>query len=120
MDIKNNKELLHDALNQAFVDDYNSFNNIVIKINKDMKVLEIDYQWSYNDFCVEFLDESMKKIEQVDIFNYNSFDDFNRNFWKFNLIVVRTIIANKFDELGYDYESYINRLYFLNNPQVNN
>lgn len=123
MDIKQ-KELLYESLNQSFVDDYATFYKIITKINEDMILLGVDYQWSYNDFCVEFLDESMKKIEQVDIFNYNSLDDFNQNFWvnfwKFNLVIIRSVIANKFDDLGYDYEKYVNRLYFLNNPQISN
>ncbi len=122
MNVQENKELLLKALTQSFVDDYTAYKKIVENINCDFNKLEIDYQWTYDEFCVNFLNESMKKLEQIDIFKELSFDQFYKNFWKFNLIVVRTIIISKFDELGYNFEEYdslSNDIILLNNSQLN-
>lgn len=121
MAVQENKQLFLSALNQSFVDDYKVYKGIVGNINEDFKKYEINYEWSYDDFCINFLDETMKKLEKVDIFKHvNSFEDFYHNFWKFNLDVVRTIIINKIVELGYNHEKMISESYLINNPQLNN
>lgn len=102
--IEENKKILSEALKNSFVDDYPSYKKIIDNINNDFEELKIDFKWSYDQFCVDFLNESMKKIEEVDIFRYKNFEDFYMNFWNFNLIIVRTILLNKFEELGYDYK----------------
>jgi hypothetical protein len=104
--VNDRKKLLSQALNQSFVDDYNAYRNIVDNINADFKLLLIDYEWSYNDFCVDFLNESISKLDKIDIFKYSTFEDFYSNFWNFNIIVINDIIMNKFQSLGYDYSKY--------------
>ena len=113
--VEERKKILTQALNQSFVDDYNAYKSIIDNINSDLKELNIDYQWTYDEFCVEFLNESMKKLEEIDIFRSTNFQDFYRNFWDFNLIVVRDIIMNKFNELGYDYKEFEKHNNIINN-----
>ena len=122
-DTEENKKLLLQSLTQSFVDDYLVYKNMVERINNDFDTLELDYQWTYDEFCVNFLNESMKKLEEINIFKFLNFEDFSKNFWKFNLIVIRTIIINKFDELGYNYdefESLHQNSKFLDKPHIKN
>jgi len=121
--IEERKETVSQALKQSFVDDYSAYKNIIKNINSNFKEFEIDYEWSYDDFCITFLTESLDKLDYIDIFQYATFDDFYNNFWNFNLIVVRTIIIKKCEELGYDYskfEEQINNQNYLDSPQVKN
>lgn len=121
--IEDRKKLLSTALNQSFVDDYSAYRNIVNNINDDFKTLSIDYEWTYDEFCVKFLDESMAKLEESDIFKFTNFKDFYSNFWNFNLVVIREIIINKFEELDYDYskyESLINSKNYIDSQHIKN
>ena len=79
-------------------------------------------EWTYDEFCVSFLNESLNKLEQIDIFQSTSFEDFYKNFWNFNLVVVRSIIIDKCKELGYDYKKFENdgNKNFLKNIHLNN
>lgn len=105
-DLNQKKQVLTDALTQSFVDDYDAFRSIVNNINDDFKVLEMDYEYTYDTFCVNFLEESLNKLEEEDIFKYTNFKDFYENFWSFNLFVIKTLLIKKFAELGYDYDEY--------------
>jgi len=108
--IRDKKKLLTEALNTSFVDDYNTYKIIIDTINNDFKELNIDYEWSYDQFCVDFLNKSINNLDHIDIFSHGNLNDFYKNFWKFNLIVIKEIIINKFDELGYDYNEFENLL----------
>jgi len=123
MKVEERKDLLLQSLKQSFVDDYDVYKNIVEQINSDFEKLELGYRWTYDEFCVNFLNVSIQKLEEIDIFRYPNFSEFVKNFWKFNLIIIRTVIINKFEELGYDYEKNLTSVresYFLDNPQLKN
>jgi len=123
MKVEERKDLLLQSLKQSFVDDYDIYKNIVEQINSDFEKLELGYRWTYDEFCVNFLNVSIQKLEEIDIFRYPNFSEFVKNFWKFNLIIIRTVIINKFEELGYDYEKNLTSVresYFLDNPQLKN
>lgn len=102
------KKLLTIVLNKSFVDDYGAYKSIVVNINKDFKRLEIDYEFNYDQFCISFLNKSLNEFEEANIFKHKNFKDFYTNFWNFNIFVIKNIIMDKFDELGYDYSKYKN------------
>jgi len=117
MDVDVRKKLLLESLKQSFVDDYDVYKNIIKQINNNFDELKLDYQWTYDNFCIEFINMSMEKLEKIDIFRYPNFNKFVSNFWKFNMIIIKTIIINKFEELEYDYKKnipLINKSHFLN------
>lgn len=105
MNMEERKQVLEKALINSFVDEYASYKNIVKIINKDLKRSEINYKYTYNEFCLEFLNESLKNIEKIDIFsNADHFSQFLVNFYQFNLYILQSMFKNKIEDLGYKNE----------------
>ena len=112
MKIDERKEKLKLALTNSFVDDYKAYKNIIRNINKDFKKLNINFKYSYNQFCVEFLNESLKQIESVDIFEeVDQYNEFFINFYNFNLYILQNMLKSKINNLGFN---SIDCKYFLN------
>lgn len=106
MDVKLRKEILESALVKSFVEDYREYKNTIKFINNDFKKSDIKFQYSYDQFCVDFLNETLKNLETTDIFKYENFSDFYSNFWKFNLYNLKSMLSSKLTELGYEYEDF--------------
>ena len=104
MRINERKKVIKEALINSFVEEHNSYKNTVNIINKELSDNDIKYQYSYDEFCIEFLNQTLKEIENVDIFNFDEYDSFYSNFWVFNLYNLKNMLSNKLDTLGYKYE----------------
>jgi len=102
------KEILESALIKSFVDDYKEYNNTVIFINKDFLNSNIDFQYTYDQFCVEFLNVTLKNLEENNIFEASEFGEFYSNFWEFNLYNLQSMLNDKLENLGYEYEDFYN------------
>jgi hypothetical protein len=106
MEIVERKKVIKNALTNSFVDDYKAYKTTIEFINKDLEKSKINYQYSYDEFCVEFLNQTLKNIEDIDIFTVEGYDQFYINFWQFNLYNLQCMLNKKLDELGCDYKDF--------------
>jgi hypothetical protein len=104
MKVNERKKILESALIDSFVDDYKSYKNAVEYINNDLSKANINYQYSYDEFCVEFLNETLHNLEDVDILDSKKYNQFYSNFWSFNLYTLQSMLTHKLNKLGYKYE----------------
>ena len=79
-----------------------------IRVNNDLKESNINFKYTYDEFCVEFLNETLENIENIDIFNFEQFNQFYINFWNFNLYTLQSMLNKKIDSLGYKFEDFFN------------
>jgi len=114
MGIDNQKEILKYALINSFVDDYNAYKKTIDFINEDLKKMNINFEYGYDQFCIDFLNQTLKNAEGINVFDSNNsnFDKFYSNFWKFNLYNLQCMLTKKLNEFGYEYED------FYNNSQI--
>lgn len=54
-----------EKLNNMFVDKYEIIKKSVIDINKKLKELNVDFEYNYDDFCLEY------KKEMIDALSHN-------------------------------------------------
>lgn len=106
MEVEDRKKVIKTSLINSFVDDYSAYKNTITFINKDLQKSNINFQYNYDDFCVEFLNQTLKNIEDIDIFNADKYEDFYINFWQFNLYTLQCMLNKKLDDLGYKYEDF--------------
>jgi len=106
METKERKRIIKKALTNSFVDDYGAYKNTISFINRDLEKSNIDFQYSYDEFCVEFLNETLKNIEDIDIFTVEGYDQFYINFWQFNLYNLQCMLNKKLIKLGYNFEDF--------------
>ena len=106
MEIEERKKVLKNALINSFVDDYSAYKNTIQFINKDLIESNISFQYSYDEFCIEFLNETLENIEEVDIFTADKYNDFYVNFWQFNLYNLQCMLTKKLNNLGYKYQDF--------------
>lgn len=106
MDIEERKNILKSALINSFVDDYSAYKNTIKFINNDLNESNIKFQYSYDQFCADFLNQTLINIEDIDIFNADQYNQFYVNFWQFNLYNLQCMLNNKLAELGYKYDDF--------------
>lgn len=106
MEIDDRKKQLKQALIYSFVDEYDAYKKTINFINEDLKNSNIDYQYKYDDFCKDFLNQTLKNLDDIDIFSFNEFNQFYVNFWKFNLYNLQSMLNDKLSELGYEYKNF--------------
>lgn len=104
MEIKDKKNTMKDALIESFVNDHKAYKNTISFINKDLSDANINFQYSYDEFCIDFLNESLLGVESNDIFMYENFSDFYSNFFEFNLMILQNMLSKKLKNLGYSFE----------------
>ena len=108
MELEQRKNVLKTALTNSFVEDYEAYKKTIEFINSDLLQNNINYQYNYDEFCVDFLNQALKSVEDVDIFSFNEYNQFYVNFWKFNLYNLQCMLNDKLDKLGYKYEDFYN------------
>ena len=108
MQNKEKKKILESAIVNSFIDDYKAYKRTIDFINKDLKELNINYQYTYDEFCVEFLNESLKNMDNIDIFNVEHYNQFFINFWQFNLYNLQSMLNKKLDSLDNIDKKYLN------------
>lgn len=113
------RQILKESFNKSFVDDYEVYKSIIQSINDEFKELGIEYEFTYDEFCVSFLKETMENLKKIDILNYKNFQDFYFNFWDFNLYVIREVLKKKIESLGYDFEEIHQKMLTKNYFQEN-
>jgi hypothetical protein len=109
MEIEERKKFLETALINSFVEEYDAYKKTVNFINNDLSEYNINFQYTYDEFCISFLNETLKNAENSDIFSFNDFGQFYINFWKFNLYNLQCMLTTKLEELGYKYEDFYNK-----------
>lgn len=110
MEVKNRQELLKKALIESFVDEYKIYRKTLDSINKYFNDYNIDFQYTYDDFCSEFLNHSMKNIEHIDIFSIEQYNQFYLRLLQFNLYILQVMLTDKIEKLGYDINTISNRI----------
>jgi len=108
MKVSERKSVLKEALTDSFVDDYKSYKNAVEYINNDLSNANINFQYTYDEFCLDFLNETLHNLENVDIFDAKKYNQFYRDFWSFNLQTLQSMLTRKLAKLGYKYEDLYN------------
>lgn len=63
MKIDKRKEELIEKLSEIFVNKYNSFKESIEKINIVFKEHNIQYQYTYNDFCREYIERCIEYMD---------------------------------------------------------
>lgn len=106
MEVNERKKIIKTALINSFVDDYKAYKTTIEFINKDLKKSDINFQYKYDDFCVDFLNETLTNIENIDIFTVEGYNQFYINFWQFNLYNLQSMLNKKLEGLGYNFEDY--------------
>lgn len=107
MKLEEKRNILKNALIESFVNDYEQYKKTIDNINHDLIELKLDFQYKYDDFCAEFLDQSLNSIESIDIFDYVENSQFQQHFFKFSLYNLRCMLDKKFNELGFDYKKML-------------
>jgi hypothetical protein len=102
MDIEDKKELLKQALITSFVDDYKIYKNSIDIINSDLLEYNINFQYTYDDFCREFLKKTLENIEVIDIFDNETYNDFYSKFLNLNLYNIHSMLVEKLKYLNQD------------------
>lgn len=78
----NTKESLLDKiknnLSEIFVNDFDKINDARVNVNNYLDHIDINYRYDYNEFCVDFMDKSIKIVdllseEELQNLNSNSF-----------------------------------------------
>lgn len=106
MELDERKKILKTALTMSFVDNYDEYKNTISLLNKDLKKMKINFKYTYDQFCIELLNQSLDTVENVDIFDANNYEQFFENFWKFNFYNLQCIINKKLDEIGFNREVF--------------
>jgi len=109
MQFEEQKIFLEKALIDSFVEEYESYKKTIEYINSDLTKSNINFQYTYDQFCVDFLNQTLSNIENIDIFGYDEFNNFYINFWNFNLNNLQSMLSTKLNELGYSYEDFYER-----------
>jgi len=104
MEVKNRKDTIKDALIESFINDHKAYKNTISLINKDLLNANINFQYTYDEFCVDFLNESLMGVENNDIFMYDNFNEFYSKFFEFNLMILQNKISKKLNKLGYNFD----------------
>jgi len=63
MTTKEKKKKVSDNLSIIFVEKYDFFKEIIIKLNKIFDKHNIDFQYDYNTFCKEYIDKCLSVID---------------------------------------------------------
>ena len=108
MTVEERKKVLQFALTNSFVDEYKAYKYTIKLINMDLSDSNIEFQYSYDEFCIEFLNQTLKNLEDIDIFSFNEYDKFSVNFWQFNLYNLQCMLNNKLNDLGYKFDDFYN------------
>lgn len=106
MEVEERKNQMRQALIISFVDEYEAYKKSINLINSDFKKSNIDFEYKYDDFCKDFLNHTLKNLDNIDIFSFNDFNQFYINFWKFNLYTLQCMLTDKLNELGYKYDDF--------------
>jgi hypothetical protein len=109
MEIEEQKKFLKKALIDSFVEESDAYKKTIKIINSDLNKSNINYQYTYDEFCVEFLNETLKNIDKIDIFGYDEFNQFYVNFWNFNLYNLRQMLNTKLTKLGHSFDEFYNK-----------
>jgi len=96
MNIERRKKIIVSILINCFVDDYAANKKIVDKLNQDMKNAQIPYNYTYDDFCIDFLKSTMATIQYSNLFNLQSYDTFVKNLSNFNKKTIQSMFVGKF------------------------
>ena len=67
------KEIREKLVNDLFVEKYSTFKESVELINQAFDIFNINYQYTYDKFCQDFTDETMKYVDDnpnIDITGY--------------------------------------------------
>ena len=107
MEVHERKRIIEQTLTNSFVDDYKVYRKTLDIINRDLKKCMIEYQYSYDEFCLDYLSESLKNIQDIDIFSVDSFEQFYENFWRFNIYNLQCMLNRKLEILGYDLNEFL-------------
>lgn len=66
MDTRENLlKVIEENLADMFVEEYNKVNNARISVNAYLKDIEINYEYDYNIFCVDFMNVSKDLINKI-------------------------------------------------------
>lgn len=117
MEIEDSKKLLKIALVNSFVEDYKLYKNTINHINQNLTDKNVDFKYTYDEFCVDFLELSLKSIENNDIFKFDKYETFYSNFLEFNQYNLKNMLSDKLDELGYKYDE-IYDIIMLNSNEI--
>ena len=95
---------LSNAMSRSFVEDYKEHKNSIDTVNADLKKCGIPYQYSYDEYCKDFMKETKRNMNFLEYFAYERTNKLG--YWQFNLFNLRSMLKRKLEGLGYDFEKF--------------
>lgn len=97
MDVeKQKREIKLKLENELYVDRYDSFKESVFLINEALKSFNINYQYSYDEFCADFTQECLKYIDEHPTVDMTA----PKEMMLYTLPIVMAIIENTKNKYG--------------------
>lgn len=56
---------IEDNLSNMFVNEYDKINNARSSVNAYLKDIEVEYEYNYNQFCVDFMNNSKDLVNKI-------------------------------------------------------
>ena len=56
---------IEDNLSNMFVNEYDKVNTARLSVNDYLKDIEIEFEYNYNNFCIDFMNNSKKLINKI-------------------------------------------------------
>lgn len=98
MDKKN--ELLNKIktnLSEMFVNDFDKINKARENVNSYLTEIDVNYEYDYNNFCIDFMDKSLKLVDSL---SNNELENMNSNI--FVTDTISYMIKNKIYDIVND------------------
>ena len=106
MEVEERIKVVKDSLITSFVEGYKAYKNTIELINKDFKKSNIHFRYSYDQFCLDYLNQSLDYTKAVDIFKITNYAQFGMNFEQFCLYNVECMVCVKLEKMGYNFQKY--------------
>ncbi len=65
---------IEDNLSNMFVNEYDKVNNARLSVNAYLKDIEIEFEYKYNNFCIDFMNNSKNLVNKVSDQQLNELD----------------------------------------------
>ena len=120
MEINEKIKVFVSVYTDMFVDGHSYFKEIISLANVDFKFGNIPYQYTYDEFCKEYLMEIENNPYRFEVFAGTNRSQFMTIFANISFDICEDLIRNKVISLGYDWSKFKNNVSFNSGFKVKN